>query len=537
MLEPISAIRPTPAPLLHREMILARIARILDKRQNNNVILIGEPGVGKTAILEQVATTNKKQTHFFAAAELALALEHASSDQLDKIREGLEKRAPATLIFDDARILFTQTAQSAFLYFFAPLFANPKLHVIFVTGMSEYRRYVEREPALARELEMVEVTELANEDARDAVMAQVPSLIQEHQLRVHAKVASEATTLAKRYLAGRAMPDRAIRLLSDAIAMAQTSKAHELTLAHCKKCIAEQTGIPIDDLSAAEQEKLLNLEKHLDQQVIGQGHVTKAVAQVIRRSRAGLKDPTRPIASFLFLGSSGVGKTELAKVLAKNVFHNERALVRFDMSEFSEAHAVQRLVGAPPGYIGYEEGGQLTNTVLSQPYSLILLDELEKAHPKVFDIFLQVMDDGRLTDGKGRTVDFSNTVIIATSNLALEDILAGFAREEDVTQKSWYERQVLPLLSNYFRPEFLNRFDDVMVFSPFSRDIMWKIAQLELKKLEQRVESAGYHINIDQTEYKNAIERIYNPTFGARPIRRYLQDTVENRMADQILGR
>jgi ATP-dependent Clp protease ATP-binding subunit ClpA len=530
--------------ILHRELHLARLIRIIERSSVNNPLILGEPGVGKTSLLEGLACRmayQGKKAPFTGeilqvdTAALAMLISNNDAAAIDAARTELLKQVPAVIIFDDARLLFTHGDISALIYFLQPLLEHPHAHVVLICGMAEYRRYIEREPILIREMEVIELPELSTEDSKDVLLSLIPSESFHNPVSVSSKVALECVVLAKRYVASRALPDKAIRLLHDASALAVEKRQTSVTSDNCKQIIAERTGIPVDKLSAAEQEKLLNLEKLLDAQVIGQPHITHAVSQVIRRSRAGLKDPGRPIASFLFLGSSGVGKTELAKVLSRTVFHNERALVRFDMSEFSESHTVQRLVGAPPGYVGFEEGGQLTNTVLAQPYSLILLDELEKAHPKVFDIFLQVMDDGRLTDGKGRTVDFSNTIIIATSNLALEEILDGFAKQEPVTEPAWYEHTVLPLLTSYFRPEFLNRFDGTLVFSPFTKDNLWHIAQLELKKLRNRLESLDFSVTINEADFKQSIMALYNPAYGARPIRRYLQQHVENELAEQIL--
>jgi ATP-dependent Clp protease ATP-binding subunit ClpC len=532
--------------ILHRDLLLERLQRTIARGRGNNPLILGEPGVGKSALLHGLAfrlSQAGKQAFYkgkvieLDTVALAMLLAEGNAHQLDVERDALLKLAPAFFVLDDARLLFTQSSLGSLLYFLQPLLENPQTPVALVCSMAEYRRYIEREPVFSRELEPLEVLELGIEESRDILLNLIPSREHDLGIKIPSAVAQECVVLAKRYLQHRSLPDKAVQLLDDTLALAARSHIKQLTGSLCKQIVAERTGIPVSTLSAAEQEQLLQLENKLNKQVIGQPHVTKAVAQVIRRSRAGLKEAGRPIASFLFLGSSGVGKTELAKVLSKTIFHNERSLVRFDMSEFSEAHTVQRLVGAPPGYIGFEEGGQLTNAVLAQPYSLILLDELEKAHPKVFDLFLQVMDDGRLTDGKGRTVDFSNTIIIATSNLGLDRILAGFSKGEDVTKGVWHEEHLLPLLARYFRLEFLNRFDATLTFSPFSEESIWQIAQLELKKLQKRLEHLEVEISVDDTRFRADIKALYNPSFGARPIRRYLQETIENTLADQLLRR
>lgn len=534
----------TSHDILHRDLLLERLQRTISRGRSNNPLILGEPGVGKTALVHglafRLAQAGKKAFYKGSIVEidtvaLAMLLAEGNAHELDQQRETLLRAAPALLVIDDARLLFTQSSLGSLLYFLQPLLENPQTPVALICGMAEYRRYIEREPVFSRELEPLEVLELGIEESRDILLNLIPDRQHQTKMTIPSAVAQECVVLAKRYLQHRSLPDKAVQLLDDALALATRNGAKTVTGTLCKQIVAERTGIPVATLSAAEQEQLLQLENKLNKLVIGQPHVTKAVAQVIRRSRAGLKEAGRPIASFLFLGSSGVGKTELAKVLSKTIFHNERSLVRFDMSEFSEAHTVQRLVGAPPGYVGFEEGGQLTNAVLAQPYSLILLDELEKAHPKIFDLFLQVMDDGRLTDGKGRTVDFSNTIIIATSNLGLDRILTGFSKGEAVTSQTWYETHLLPLLVRYFRLEFLNRFDGTLTFSPFTQDAIWEIAQLELKKLQKRLEHLEVEIAVDTTRFRADVEALYNPSFGARPIRRYLQETIENTLADQLL--
>lgn len=531
---------------LHRNQLLARVLRVTNRSLRNNVLLLGEPGVGKTAILEglafRLAQGDLKSGHIekilqINTSQLAMLLADHDSLALQKEQRELLENQKTLLLFDDARLLLAQNDLTALLFFLQPLLESRNIAVCLVCGMGDYRRSLERDPVFSREMEAIQVPEMSLEEAQDVALHIMPARVQETHCRIDADTVKQVITLAERYVPERALPDKAIAILNEAFAKAQTEGKERVTLADCKQIIGEKTGIPVENLSASDQEKLLHLEKDLDQQLIGQSHVTGSVAKVIRRARAGLKDPGRPIASFLFLGSSGVGKTELAKVLTRTVYHNERSLLRFDMSEFSEPHNAQRLVGAPPGYIGFEEGGQLTNAVLAQPYSLILLDEIEKAHPKVFDIFLQVMDDGRLTDGKGRTVDFSNTILIATSNIALEEILTAFQEKKDVSQKAWYEKEILPLLGSYFRPEFINRFDDVLVFSPFNKESLLKIAHLEVKKLQKRLSDLEIDLNIDDSQLTQIVDKLYNPVFGARPIRRYLQETIENELADQILRR
>jgi ATP-dependent Clp protease ATP-binding subunit ClpC len=530
--------------ILHRDLEVSRLVRTTNRPIRNNPLLLGEPGVGKTALVKGLAfrlahgalhASHIEKVLLVNTSYLAMLIGSQDMASMQKEQEELLGYTNTLLLIDDARLLFTQNDLTAMLYFLQPLLERKDLYVTLACSMAEYRRYIEKDPIFFREMEPIQVPELSLEHAQDAVMNVVATRMQETSCHIDADTVQQAVSLAKRYIPERSLPDKAVILLNEAIAKVLGEGRDRVEFSDCKQIVAEKTGIPVETLTASDQEKLLNLEKELDLQVIGQEHVTTSVARVIRRARAGLKDPGRPIASFLFLGSSGVGKTELAKVLTRTVYHNERALLRFDMSEFSEPHNVQRLVGAPPGYLGFEEGGQLTNAVLAQPYSLVLLDEIEKAHPKVFDIFLQVMDDGRLTDGKGRTVDFSNCIIIATSNIAIDEILRGFTAEEEILTKSWYEEFALPILGAYFRPEFINRFDDVLIFSPFNQQNLFKVAQLEVKKLQKRLIDQHIELSIDNEELQEIVIKLYNPLFGARPIRRYLQETIENDLAEQIL--
>ena len=535
---------PSSHDVLHREKAIQRILRTINRPLRNNPLLLGEPGVGKTAIIQGLAfrlthgtltTDQLKKIYQINTNHLTLLLSEQNLANLERERDQLLELKNTLILIDDARLLFAQADPAALLYFFQPLLEKTDLFVCFICGMAEYRKYIEYNPIFSRELEAIQVEELDSEETENVLLQIVAQRVQATHCHITATTVHQACLLAKRYIPERSMPDKALSLLNEAFAKALVEGKTSVEVTDCKQIISEKTGIPIDTLSASDQEKLLHLEKELDNHLIGQSHVTRSVAQVIRRARAGLKDPARPIASFLFLGSSGVGKTELAKVLTRVVYHNERALVRFDMSEFSEPHTIQRLVGAPPGYIGFEEGGQLTNAVLAQPYSLILLDEIEKAHPKIFDLFLQVMDDGRLTDGKGRTVDFSNCILIATSNLALEEILEDFKKGTNITEKGWYEETILPLLTTYFRPEFINRFDDVLVFSPFTAATLLQIARLEVKKLQKRLGELHIELEVKDDQLQEAIATLYNPDFGARPIRRYLQENIENKLAEEIL--
>lgn len=519
----------------HRDTELKQLTNILARGERNNAVLIGEAGVGKTALLDGLQFRVKRRSLdqplltknilYVSTSDLALRLTEASRDELVQYRRQLVHQ-PSILFIDDVRLLFDKVDAVSLLFFIKPLLEHPKSAVVLACTMEDYRLHIEHNPVLARELERVMINELTEPQAVEVVGRLNPE--------VPAKVIEAAVGLSKRYLTDRSYVDNALTLVRSAAVQADHTN-QLVTVELCRQLVADRTGLPLASLTTADRERMLQLEATLNRQVIGQPKVAQAITSVVQRSRAGLKDPNRPIASFLFLGSSGVGKTEMAKVLAHTVLGSERALIRFDMSEFNESHAAQRLIGAPPGYVGYEEGGQLTNAVLAQPYSLILLDEIEKAHARVFDIFLQVLDDGRLTDSKGRTVNFGDTIVVATSNIAVNEVLQGFLENKDVTARAWLGEHILPILTAFFRPEFINRFDDVLVFKPFTKEELFLIAQLELAKLKDRLQAHKAQISVDDSKLREVVEQLYDPAFGARPIRRYIQETVETTLARQIL--
>ncbi|MCA9381869.1 ATP-dependent Clp protease ATP-binding subunit, partial [Candidatus Dojkabacteria bacterium] len=418
-----------------------------------------------------------------------------------------------------------------------PALARGDIHVIGATTLSEYRKYIEKDPALSRRFEPVRADEPDIETSIKILTNVAKKLEEFHKVTISPEAIEVAVKLSKRYVQDRFLPDKAIDLLDEASSKIVLQGRNKLEAEDIRMILADKTGIPVGSLNTDDQVRLAALETYLSTYVIGQEHAVHVVSEAIRRARAGLKDPNKPTGSFLFLGPSGVGKTELAKVLAREIYHTEKALIRLDMSEFSEQHTVQRLVGAPPGYVGYDEGGQLTNPVWEQPYSLILLDEIEKAHPKVFDIFLQVLDDGRLTDGQGRTVDFKNTIIIATSNIASDEILQ-VIQDNDKSKLSdpdFIQDTIIPILRDYFRPEFINRFDEVVVFNPLGKDELIQIARLQIKKIEARLAEQDIKLVVKEETLQSYANETYNPQFGARPLKRLIQDKVENTVARMII--
>ena len=471
-----------------------------------------------------------------------------------------------------------------------PELARGELRVIGATTVEEYRKYIEKDKALARRFQPVYIGEPTPEEAIDILKGLKESYEKHHNVKIEDEAIESAVRLSHRYIADRFLPDKAIDLIDEAAAkvklrkemkdprlreleekvenlekeidelvmhskykeaaelkeklfkMKEDMKALKDELTSGKDVVDEQTvaevleswtGIPAGKILSSEKEKLLNLENEIHRRIVDQEEAVKIVAQHIRRARAGLKDPRRPIGSFLFLGPTGVGKTELAKALAEVLFDGEDSLVRIDMSEYMEKHSVSRLIGAPPGYVGHEEGGQLTEAVRRRPYSVILLDEIEKAHPDVFNLLLQVLDDGRLTDGKGNTVDFRNTVIIMTSNLGSDRILKLLEGGIDAEE---IERRVKEDLKGFFRPEFLNRLDAIVVFKPLTMNEVKRIVEIMIRRLEEKLKEKRIRINITEKAKEELAKRGYDPVFGARPLRRVIEKDIEVPMAEKMIA-
>ena len=430
-----------------------------------------------------------------------------------------------------------------------PALARGELHVIGATTLEDYRKSVEKDAALERRFQPVRV------DAPDAASALkiLKRLCGRYEKYHHVQVTEEAleaaVKLSDRYITDRNLPDKAIDILDEACASVRLHSSKDYsgqmgdpvvdadTVRHI---ISQWTNIPLTRLNAAESTSLLQLEEALHERIVGQGKAVKAVAQAVRRARAGLKDPHRPMGSFLFLGPTGVGKTELAKALAENLFGDERALLRFDMSEYMEKHTASRLIGAPPGYVGYEEGGRLTSAVKRRPYSIVLLDEIEKAHPDIFNLLLQIMEDGRLTDGQGVTVDFRNCVILMTSNACAELMSdrrsLGFAVDAD-TAVANQKQNVLQGIKDIFRPEFLNRLDEIIVFDPLGKKELAQIVDKMLEELQKRLRDTGLRLRMTAAARDKLLQSGMDVRYGARPLRRALQKEIEDKLADLYLER
>lgn len=601
-------------PVIGRSKEIETAVEILSRRTKNNPVLIGEPGVGKTAIVEGLAqriiTGNVPESLF---GKRVIELDLAAILSGTRFRGDMEERLKAIIdeikdnrdnlvvFIDEIHLLVGigsggESGMDA-ANIFKPSLARGELHVMGATTLREYKKYIEKDQALERRFQPIVVPEPTKEQATEILRGLRDRYESHHRVRILDEAIVAAVELSDRYITSRFLPDKAIDLMDQAAARVriqstvepeevraldeeihtlkkdleanqrskklkeverikkeiadlekkreagfdqwQESKAKtipEVTAKAIAEVVSKLTGIPVTELTQEEREKLLHLEERLRSRVIGQEEAITAVANAIRRSRAGLGDPSRPIASFFFLGPTGVGKTELSRSLAQVLFGDTESMIRIDMSEYMERHNVARLIGAPPGYVGYEEGGQLTEAVRRRPHSIILLDEIEKAHSDVFNVLLQVLEDGRLTDGQGRMVDFSNTVIIATSNIGSEIIHHEFDKEEG--KQMDYEELRSKLkeeLRHHFRPEFLNRLDEIIVFHSLTKEQLKEIVKLQIVHVKSKLNRSGYDLRIQPEAVDKIVEMGYDPHFGARELRRVIQREIENKISDFLL--
>ncbi|MBS7141993.1 MAG: ATP-dependent Clp protease ATP-binding subunit [Veillonella sp.] len=611
-------------PVIGRDTEIQRVIQILSRRTKNNPVLIGEPGVGKTAIAEGLAQRivtgnvpeilrNKRIISLSIGSMLAGAKYRGEfEERLKKAIDEVQQHDDMIIFIDEIHTLVgagaTEGAMDA-ANILKPALARGEFQVIGATTLDEYKKHIEKDAALERRFQPVQVGEPNEEDALEILRGLRDRYEAFHKAKITDEALKAAVTLSSRYITDRFLPDKAIDVVDEAaskvrmkvFSAAPDVKALEDRLNTVKKekeaavtsqdfekaaklrdeeqvlvkeiddkksvakeesdqklivteddiaaVVAQWTGIPVAKIAEEESETLLHLEDELHKRVIGQDDAVTAVAKAVRRARAGLKDPKRPIGSFLFLGPTGVGKTELARALASSLFGDESAMIRLDMSEYMEKHTVSRLVGAPPGYVGYEEGGQLTDAVRRKPYSVILLDEVEKAHADFFNILLQVLDDGRLTDSQGRTVDFRNTVIIMTSNLGAKALHKnstelGFlapkkaeSHTNDSKTKDFKEakKSVLDAVKRHFRPEFLNRIDEMIVFHPLTEEDLTKIVTILMSDVTKRLEECDLHLEITPEAMKLLVREGSDFTMGARPLKRAIQRLIEDPVSDLIL--
>lgn len=605
-------------PVVGRDNEIKRVVQILSRRTKNNPVLLGEPGVGKTAVAEGFSqkivngevpdNLKNKRVMMLDMGSLVAGTKYRGEfeDRLKKIIEEIREDGNVILFIDEMHTLIGAGGAEGAIdasNILKPALARGEVQVIGATTLNEYQKYVEADAALERRFASVTINEPTSEVALTILKGLRPKYEKHHQLQITDEALESAVKLSKRYIASRFLPDKAIDLMDEAAARVRINNAQKVdkvsaikkklselsqekteallkedfekaaeirneelkiqeklekqiqrdkdeedsnnyrvkvTAEDIAEVVSEWTGVPVTQINRSEGDRLIRLEKILHNRVIGQDEAVKAVSKAIRRARSGLKDPTRPIGSFMFLGPTGVGKTELAKALAEAMFGSEDSMIRIDMSEYMEKYTTSRLIGSPPGYVGYDEGGQLTEKVRNNPYSVVLLDEVEKAHNDVFNILLQVLDDGFLTDSKGRKVDFRNTIIIMTSNLgatALRDEKSvGFGAKDVSDDYEAMAAKVRETLKKTFRPEFLNRLDETVVFHSLNKEEIHQIVKLMAKNIIDRIKEQNINLKITPAAIDIVAEAGFDAEYGARPIRRVLQDKIEDLLSEELLA-
>ena len=602
-------------PVIGRSEEIERVIQVLSRRRKNNPVLIGEPGVGKTAIAEglaqqivnneipEILRDKRVMTLDMGTVVAGTKYRGEFEDRLKKVIEEIRQAKNIILFIDELHTLIGAGGAEGAIdasNILKPALARGELQCIGATTLDEYRKYIEKDAALERRFQPIQVSEPTTEESTKILQGLRDRYEAHHRVTISDDAIESAVRFSDRYITDRFLPDKAIDLIDEAASRVrlrnytvppnlkeleekldevkkekdaavqsqefetaaslrdkeqklkdevektknewkekQGQESSEVTLDDIGRGVCRWTGVPVSRMEKSEKERLLNLEENLHDRVIGQEEAVQSISKAIRRARAGLKDPKRPIGSFIFLGPTGVGKTELARALASTMFGEEDAMIRIDMSEYMEKHATSRLVGSPPGYVGYDEGGQLTEKVRQKPYSVILLDEIEKAHPEVFNILLQVLEDGRLTDSKGRTVDFRNTILIMTSNVGAHELrrekYVGFSMSDDQRDYKSMKDKVMEELKKAFRPEFLNRVDDTIVFHSLEEKHIRQIVTLMVKQLQDRLVDNEIHFTLSDQAIDKIADEGMDLEYGARPLRRSLQKNVEDFLSEELL--
>ncbi|SCJ48936.1 Negative regulator of genetic competence ClpC/MecB [uncultured Clostridium sp.] len=554
-------------PLIGREKEVQRIIQVLSRRTKNNPVVIGDPGVGKTAIIEGLAIKieekdvpksleNKIIYNLDISGVLAGAKYRGEfEERIKKIIDEAINAKEIILFIDEIHTIVGAGATGEnpmdASNILKPVLSRGDIQVIGATTIDEYRKNIEKDVALERRLQPIIVEEPTKEDAIKILNGLKHKYEKHHNVKITDDAIKQAVELSSRYITDRYLPDKAVDIIDESASRVsinkfKSKKGKRIVDSNIVSEVVELwTGIPISKIVKSEGNKLLNLEDILQERVIGQNEAIKAISKAIRRSRSGIKDPKKPIGSFLFLGPTGVGKTELCKALAESHFGNEDKIVRIDMSEYMEKHSVSRLIGSPPGYIGHDDGGQLTESVRSHPYSVVLFDEIEKAHEDIFNILLQILDEGRLTDSKGRTVDFKNTIIIMTSNLGATSISnqrkTGFSignNESKIKEENYNDMKdkIMEEVKIRFRPEFINRIDDIVVFHKLSLDNLYDIVKIMTKDLIKRLKKMDIELDIEETVIKFIAKYGIDLEYGARPLKRVIQKELEDSLSENILS-
>ncbi|MGG4166975.1 ATP-dependent protease ATP-binding subunit ClpC [Rossellomorea vietnamensis] len=602
-------------PVIGRSKEIQRVIEVLSRRTKNNPVLIGEPGVGKTAIAEglaqqiianevpEILRDKRVMTLDMGTVVAGTKYRGEFEDRLKKVMDEIRQAGNIILFIDELHTLIGAGGAEGAIdasNILKPSLARGELQCIGATTLDEYRKYIEKDAALERRFQPIQVNEPTASESIQILKGLRDRYEAHHRVSITDEAIDAAVKLSDRYISDRFLPDKAIDLIDEAgskvrlrsyttppnlkeleakleeirkekdaaVQSQEFEKAAslrdseqklreeleetkntwkekqgqentEVTVEDIAKVVSNWTGVPVSKLAQTETDRLLKLEEILHSRVIGQSEAVVAVSKAVRRARAGLKDPKRPIGSFIFLGPTGVGKTELARALAESMFGDEEAMIRIDMSEYMEKHSTSRLVGSPPGYVGYEEGGQLTEKVRRKPYSVVLLDEIEKAHPDVFNILLQVLEDGRLTDSKGRTVDFRNTVLIMTSNVGAQSLKSnkyvGFNIQDGKQDYKDMKGKVMEELKRAFRPEFLNRIDEIIVFHSLEKDHLKEIVTLMSNQLTNRLKEQDIHLELSLAAKEKIADEGFDPEYGARPLRRAIQKHVEDKLSEELL--